>query len=86
MLQEASYGKNQRTFGPSMHAPKKKTVFEPTEIQTITLYLTVSSFTTVVFLIELELLTPVWLTFTVSALSVMHVNFVEFLSACCVIH
>lgn len=70
--------KTKELFGPSTcHAPKKKkTVFEPTEIQTITLYLTVSSFTTVVFLIELELLTPVWLTFTVSALSLMHVNFV----------
>ena len=61
--------------------PQKKIVFEPTEIQTITFYLTVSRFNIVIFLIELELLTPVWLTFSVSALSLMRVSFI-WISVC----
>ena len=52
--------KKQRIWPVHMpRTPQKKIVFEPTEIQTITFYLTVSGFNIVVFLIELELLTPV---------------------------
>ena len=71
--------KNRRTFWP-IHMPrtqKKKTVFEPTEIQTITLYLTVSSFTTVsnrTWVVNTCLINLYSLCFVINACE-LHLNF-----------